>query len=398
MRFTRNSVETVAPAPGKPYVIVWDEALPGFGLRVNEGGSRMWVVQYRALGKTKRETLGRADAIALDEARRRAKETLARVHLGSDPHAEKKEAKTRASVTFERVAERYLKHAQARFKPRSFEEVDRHIRRHWAPLNSTPIHKIQRADVAALLGEIAEERGRFASNRSRASLSAMFTWAMGEGLSETNPVAGTNKATEEVSRDHVITNAELAAIWRSCREDDYGRIVRLLMLTAQRRDEVGAMTRGELNIEAALWTIPKARTKNGLPHEVPLSGAAMEILAAVPLRAERLKVFGEGLGGFQGWSRAKAALDQRIMEAGQTVRHWRLHDLRRTAATRMAEIGTLPHVIEAILNHVSGHRAGVAGVYNRATYIDEKRQALNRWAKRVEALTNGSWSDENLHV
>lgn len=381
MRFTRQSVATVSPAPGKPYIIVWDEALPGFGLRANDGGSRTWVVQYRTGGKSKRETLGRADAVSLDEARKRAKETLARVHLGSDPHAEKKEAKARASITFQRVAERYLKYTQARLKPRSFEEVERHLQRHWAPLNAVPIHKVRRADVAARLGEIADEHGPFASNRARASLSAMFAWSLGEGLTETNPVIGTNKAADEVSRDHVITDAELGAIWAACRDDDYGRVVRLLILTAQRREEVAALAYGELDFESALWSIPKGRTKNGLPHDVPLSDPAVHLLRAAPQREGRSLVFGDGIGGFQGWSKAKAALDKRIAAKGQTVRPWRLHDLRRTAATRMAEMGVLPHVVEAILNHASGHKAGVAGVYNRATYGREKREALTNWAE-----------------
>lgn len=163
MRFTRQSITGLTPPPGKPYIIFWDEALAGFGLRINEGGSRMWVVQYRVAGKTKRETLGRMNTISLDEARKRAKETLARVHLGSDPHAEKKEAEARAAITFERIVERYLKQTKARLKPRSYMEVERHLNRHWAPLNGTPIHKINRAWVAVDLGEIAEENGPFAS-------------------------------------------------------------------------------------------------------------------------------------------------------------------------------------------------------------------------------------------
>jgi integrase len=386
MRFTRQSVAAVKPQPGKPYIIVFDEGLPGFGLKVSEGGSRQWIVQYRAAGKSKRETLGRVDAIPLDDARKRARETLARVQLGSDPHAEKKEARARAAITFERVADRFLAHKKASLKPRSYEEVERHIRRHWAPLNPAPVHKIQRADVAARLGEIAQEHGRFASNRARASLSSLFSWAMGEGIADMNPVIGTNKAAEEVSRDHVISDPELAAIWRACRDDDHGRIVRLLMLTAQRRDEVGSLAWGELDTAAGLWTIPKQRTKNGLTHDVPLSAPALTILKSMARREGRALVFGDGEGGFQGWSKAKAALDRRIFDAGDEVRPWRLHDLRRTAATRMGDLGALPHVIEAVLNHVSGHRAGVAGVYNRAAYNKEKREALDAWASHVRQL------------
>jgi integrase len=388
MRFTRQSVAALTLPQGRPYLITWDDALPGFGVRVNEGGSRVWVVQYRASGKSKRETLGRVDTVTLEDARKAAKEKLAKVQLGSDPHAEKAEAKARAAVTFGPIADRYLKQAKTRLKPRSYEEVERHINRHWAPLQRLPLHKVQRITVAARLGEIATEHGPFASNRARASLSALFTWAMGEGLAEINPVIGTNKATEEFSRDHVITDAELAAIWRACRDDDYGRIIRLLMLTGQRRDEVGAMDRREIDEAGKLWTIPKARTKNGLPHDVPLSDQALALLAEVPHRENRTLLYGDGEGGFQGWSKAKVALDKRIAKSGVKVRPWRVHDLRRTVATRLGDLGTLPHVVEAILNHISGHKSGVAGIYNRAVYANEKRQALDAWAARLVDLVS----------
>jgi integrase len=142
---------------------------------------------------------------------------------------------------------------------------------------------------------------------------------MGEGLVENNPVIGTNKATEEVSRDHVLRDTELAAIWKACRDDDYGRIVQLLILTGQRREEVGAMQWDEVDQARGLWTIPKGRTKNGLPHDVPLSDAALEILRRAPHRGGRALVFGDGAGGFQGWSKAKAALDKRVDETGVKV-------------------------------------------------------------------------------
>jgi Integrase len=386
MRFTRQSVAELALPKGKPYVIVWDEALPGFGVRVNEGGSRVWVVQYRASGKSRRETLGRVDTVPLDEARKAAKAKMSMAQLGGDPHADKAAARARAAVTFGPVADRYLKRAKTRLKRRSFEEVERHLVRHWAPLKGHALHNVTRAVVAARLGEIASAHGPYASNRARASLSAFFTWAMGEGLAEINPVIGTNKATEEVSRDHVIRDAELAAIWNACRDDDYGRIVRLLILTAQRRDEVGAMDAEEIDEVQALWAIPRERTKNGLPHDVPLSKAALEILHDAPRRIGRSLVFGDGTGGFQGWSKAKARLDKRIAETGAKVRPWRLHDIRRTVATRMGDLGIQPHVIEAILNHISGHKAGVAGIYNRATYAQEKRKALEQWADHLASV------------
>jgi integrase len=179
---------------------------------------------------------------------------------------------------------------------------------------------------------------------------------------------GTMRVAGEVSREHVITDDELAKIRSACRDDDYGRIVRLLILMGRRRDEVGDMTWPELDLNRGLWTIPRERTKNGLPHEVPLSDAALEILWSIPRREGRKFVFGEGQGGFSGWSKSKARLDARIAKTRAVVRPWRLRDLRRTVATRLGELGILPHVVEAILNHVSGHKAGVAGIYNMSAF------------------------------
>src|SRR4051794_35249228 len=161
------------------------------------------------------------------------------------------------------------------------------------------------------------------------------------------------------------------------------------------------MARPEINRGKAVWNLPPARTKNGLPHDVPLSDAALAIIDAIPERAGRDLLFGDRDGPFQGWSKAKAALDARVIAAREEkagkgkgkLAPWRLHDIRRTVATRMAELGVLPHAVEAVLNHISGHKAGVAGIYNRAIYSAEKRQALDRWAEHVTALVEGRASN-----
>jgi integrase len=388
VRFTRQSVAELKIPAGKPYVIVWDESLPGFGVRVNPT-NKQWVVQYRAGGKSRRETIGRVDRISLDDARKRARASLAKASLGADPQAEKAQERAKASITLGAVAERYLKSAKQRQRATTFDDTERYLTRHWAPLRPMPLHKITRANVAVRLGEIVDEHGPFSANRARATLSTMFGWAMGEGLVDANPVLGTNKPAEDVSRDHVLLDAELVAIWRACRDDDYGRIVRLLILTGQRREEVGAIGRHEVDFDGALWLLPKERSKNRREHEIPLSPQAVEILRSIPAREGRALLFGMGKGGYSGWTLAKEALERRIAEAGAQVRPWRLHDLRRTVATGMAErLGVLPHVVEAVLNHVSGHKSGVAGIYNRATYRAEKRQALDAWAEHVLRLVD----------
>jgi integrase len=166
----------------------------------------------------------------------------------------------------------------------------------------------------------------------------------------------------------VLTDAELAAIWRACLEDDYGRCIRLLILLGARRQEVGGIAWSELDLEGPQrsWTLPKIRSKNGRAHTLPLMPMAVSILKAVPRMASRDTLFGTKGKGFVSWSRGKQALDQR---AG--VANWKTHDLRRSAATRMADIGIAPHIIEQILNHQSGHKGGIAGIYNHSRYERE---------------------------
>ena len=210
------------------------------------------------------------------------------------------------------------------------------------------------------------------------------------GAVETNPVDGTNKADEGQPRDRVLTDRELAAVWNASPDGDYGSIVKLLMLTAQRRDEIGSLRWSEIDIEAKTITLPASRTKNGRQHVIPLSGQALAIIKATPQRANRDLVFGSGDGGYSGWSKAKAQMDEKL---GKGVAGWTLHDLRRTGATRMADSGVQPHIIEAVLNHVSGHKDGVAGIYNRSAYEPEKRAALDTlgsYIKTAMARTTGA--------
>jgi integrase len=400
VKLTKATVQKLALPPGKSETLAFDDALPGFGLRIRAGGKRTWIVQYRIGRKQRRVTLGTIETVDADEARKRAKDVLSKVHLGSDPQLDKAEARVQASVTLGIVAEDYLaRRASARLKPRGLLEVERHLRKQWAPLSDLPIQKITRADVAARLAKIAKENGPFAANRARATLSALFSWAIGEGLADATPVLGTNKAADEIKRDRVLSDGELRLVWECAGAGDYGAIVRLLILTGQRREEVGGMLWSELDLAKGLWRIGAERAKNGLAHEVPLSIAAVEILQAQERRDDRALVFGAGAGAFQGWSNAKRALDARMLarmrENNPLARlpPWRVHDLRRTCATRLGDLGEQPHVVEAILNHISGSKAGVAGIYNRASYANEKRKALDLWADHVDALASGRASN-----
>lgn len=393
MRLCSADINRLELPPGKSDLIAFDDELPGFGIRLRAGGKRTWIAQYRSGGRTRRVTLGSVSTVAADKARKAAKTLLARVQLGSDPQADRMEEQARAVVTVGSLGENYLEAQQDRvnrnkLSQRSLVESERYIKTAWKPLHDKPAHRLTRAQISDRFDEITKEKGAVTANRARSTLSAMFAWAMKKGKIESNPVTGTEKH-EEGSRDRVLSGPELAAIWGACGNDDYSRIVKLLILTGQRRDEIASIRNSELQRDLRMWSLPAERTKNGLPHDVPLSGAALAELP--PARDGRDLLFGRAAGPFSGWSRCKERLDARLTKAspdGKPIPAWTLHDLRRSAATGMGEIGVQPHIVEAVLNHISGVRRGVAGTYNRAVYAAEKRNALDRWAAHVVALVS----------
>jgi integrase len=402
MKLTKANVAKLKLPPGKSEVIHFDDTLRRFGIRIRAGGKRTWLVQYRLGKQQRRLTLGDVGAMSAETAREEARRKLAAIDLGRDPQLEKMEARDRQAVTLGYVAGLYLDFHEARRRANTARETRRYLTQHFAPLSSVPVDKLERKHVAARLGEIAAESGATAAARARAALSAMFHWAIREGIAVANPVAFTNRPDVPSARDRVLSDDEIAGIWRACREDDYGRIVRLLILTGARRTEVGGMRWDEIDPDKALWTLPGERTKNGRVHAVPLAPLVLNVIATVPRREGRNLLFGDGTGSFSGWSKAKAALDQRIAAArvaatssnklqprAEPMQRWSTHDIRRSVATHMAELGVQPHVIEAVLNHVSGHKAGVAGIYNRSTYEREVRAALALWADHVGALVEG---------
>ena len=392
MRLTKLNINALKIPEGKSEIIVFDEQLPGFGIRIRAGGKRSWVCQYRVGGsKQRRVSVGSVEALDPDEARKRAREILARVQLGGDPQVEKHAKRDRAHLTLGNVIGKYLAgYAERRLGPRTLVEVRRALTTQWKPLHEASADTLTRGAVASRLAEIAEESGPFAANRARSYLSAALNWAIEQGIVDENPVHATGKLAKEISRERVLSDAELAEVWQQVGWGDYASVIKLLLLTGQRREEVAGMLWSEVNFDNALWSIGANRTKNGRPHDVPLTDSALSILEKAERRQEREYVFGRGDGPFSGWSKAKVALDKRILAARRAIDPkakpmppWRIHDLRRTAATRMADLGVQPHVIEAVLNHVSGHRAGVAGTYNRAMYSAEKKAALKLWAEHL---------------
>ena len=395
-KITKAAVERLSQGQ-----LVWDadhrEVVKGFGAR-RQRRDVFYLLRYRLNGTQRFLTIGRhGSPWTPDTARAEAKRLLGLVASRSDPAHER----IRPAETFGGEVERYLGRKRQAMKPRAFQEVERHLMNHAHTLHRARLAEIDRRAIAVLLAEIETASGPVARNRVRSSLSAFFAWAIREGLIELNPAAGTAKADEGGSRERVLSEAELAAVWAALPQDHFGDIVRLLILTGQCREEIGGLRWSEIDFDRSLIVLPAARTKNKRQHELPLSRQARAILerlstpqAGLPHRQaydpSRAFVFGYGRGPFSGWSDCKARLDEGmgLNPHMRPLTAWRIHDLRRTAATGMAELGVLPHIIEAILNHVSGHKSGVAGIYNRARYEGEMREALQRWADHVEAITS----------
>lgn len=389
MNLTAQKITSLALGPKETDRIWFDDAIPGFGLRLRDGGSRTWIFQYKIGSRQRRLVLGKATAIKVARAREIAGELHAKVKLGGDPAAEKAVNKVRAANTFGELARRYLEYQKENVRPRSYAEVKRHLELHAKAFRDLPMYSVDQRTIADRLSIVAKECGAVTANRTRASLSAMFGWAMREGLAEANPVMHTGKR-EEKSRDRVLSTGELHTIWSCLADDQYGAIIKLLALTGQRANEIAGLRWSELDTARDLISLPSDRTKNGRAHQVPMATIVKSILEAQTQTDDRDLVFGYGEGAFSGWSKSKQALDRRIVLAtGKALPHWTPHDLRRTVATRMGELDVQPHIIEAVLNHVSGHRAGVAGIYNRAMYEPEKRNALARWADQLLAWVEG---------
>ena len=394
MKLNQKVVDSLELPAGKSAIIFWDDDCPGLGARL-QGNARRWVVRYRVASdpKQKQVTLGPMAGMSLRKAREAAVEYTSAAKRGVDRvAAEKAKAaeaqrlvKSRAEGRLAAIVDRYLEHAETHLRPSTFKDLRRYLTVSWSPMHDDVVTELDTRTIIARLEVIASDSGPVAANRARSALSQCMSWAVGRGIIHRNPLIGTRAIAVEKPRERVLSEDEISRLWAETnRLGDFAMIVRLLLLTAQRREEVAAMRWSELDLDRGLWEIPSARTKNGRPHQVPLSNQAVAMLASLPRRNGRDLVFGTGKGGFSGWGKSKERMDRR-----SGLQDWRLHDLRRTAVTGMAEIGIQPHVIEAVVNHISGHKGGVAGIYNRATYAAEKRDALQRWADHVDRLCAG---------
>jgi integrase len=383
VKLDAQTVAALTLSTGQNDRIFFDDELPGFGFRLRGGGRRTFIAQYRVNGRTRRQTIG--TRVSVDEARKAARRILAQAELGGDPQGEKAKARLKAARTVEVIAEKYLAAKETTLRPPTYRAAKLYLRGpYFKPLHSIAISDVTLEDVAACLTAITLDRGGATAGQARSHLSRLFAWAMGEGICSENPVLGSNKPEGGAPRERVLRDYEIAAVWNTASAaSDHARIVRLLMLTGCRRQEIGGMRWDEVDLEKATIKLPKGRCKNKHEHLVALTAPALEILKQARLEqgADRLFVFGAGgAAGFTRWAHDKRGLDSRL---GTAVAPWRLHDLRRTCATGMADIGVQPHVVEAALNHFERN------AYNWAAYENEKRDALNRWATHVTDVAAG---------
>jgi integrase len=394
----------MAVPPGRKEAIAMDDALPGFGIRKFASGKATLFCKFQIGGQQRKITLGNALVPGmLADARKRAAKILADAKLGVDVREEiearKAKAKAPKSVTLAELLPAYMATREKKLRPASYKADREYLNVMKGLIGMKPPGAVVRADIAAVIDQVQEygvgrsEAGDYsvAADRSRAAISTFFAWLIERGHLDANPASGIKKRAATGSRERVLSAVELRQVWNALPEGEYGVIIRLLMLTGQRRNEFGALRWTEiLDLDVAgraRIELPPERVKNKSGHTIPLSAEAVAILRAIPRREGRDLVFGRGNGGFGGWSKCKLELDKRLPKG---MPAWTLHDLRRSFSTHAAELDlAAPNVIEQALNHRSGTRAGVASVYNKARLTEQTRRLMDAWTLRLRRLLNG---------
>jgi integrase len=392
-RISKRTVDALRP--GEKDQFLWDTEVIGFGCKCTPLGRKVYLLQYRPGGgraaTTTRLTIGvHGSGWTPETARVEAIRLRGLIATGADPAAQKRNARDEpAPNTFSSLASEFIaRYGRVNLRPSSLAEAERVLRVEVIPVwGDRPIDTIRRRDVISLIDGMADRGAPVAANRALARLRKIFSWAVEREIIETSPAVGI-KMLRETPRDRTLDSDELRAVWKSTSELKwpFAPIVQLLTLTAQRKSEVSSMRWSELSPDMTLWTIPAERTKNGRAHEVPLPAGATAILRDLPRHSGCDLVFTtNGRTAVSGHAAAKRRLDEL-----SGVHGWVFHDLRRSAATYLASLGVAPHVVELLLNHQPTALRGVASVYNRYSYLDERRRALAAWADRVLRLDDGA--------
>jgi integrase len=388
-RLTLRTLEATKPGPERREIP--DSLLPGLYFIVQPTGARSWAVRYRHQGVSRKHTLGGYPTIDLKAARALGGKALRAAAEGRDPGREKILARAAKADSVDRIVEEFLdRHVRRSNRPRSAQETERLLRQHVLPRwRGRMVHEITRRNVLDVLDRVVDGGAPIAANRVFAAVRKFFNWCVARDIIAASPCAGVKPPTTERARDRVLSDDELRLAWAAAGKvgGTFGPLVKLLALTGQRRDEVAGMRWDELDLDTRIWTLPGGRTKNNKPHDVPLSGAAIAVLKSVPHLTDSPFVFTtNGAAPASGYSKNKRRLDA-LLPADMPP--WRLHDLRRTCASGMARLGINLPVIEKALNHTSGSFAGIVGVYQKHSFADEKRAALEAWGSFLAALVDG---------
>jgi len=393
MKLTMDVIDGLTCPPETRNRLVFDDVQRGLAVRVTAGGSKTYLCQYTAGSARQRVPLGACNAISLKAARKAAEAIMGRVAMGEDPAAERKAAATAQKVREARdtftlgvlIGDWERLHLSGK-RPVYAAGAVRALRRGLVDYLDLPAADLDRK---ALVKTLDGMKGKIMAARTAAYGRACYGWAIKRGSLTVNPFMVLPVAAT-VKRDRVLTDEELAMVWKAAASTTtHGAIVRLLILTGQRREEVGGMSWDEVSPDLGTWTLPASRAKNGAVSVVPLSAPAQDLLRALPRHSDL--VFPGRQGPFSGWSKCKERLD---VAAGVT--DWRLHDLRRTLATGLQRLGVRLEVTEAVLNHVSGSRAGIVGIYQRHDWAAEKRAALDAWGEHVMFAVEGRTAADNV--
>lgn len=386
-KFTDTVVRALRP-PAEGQTVVYDATVPRFGLRLAAGGARTWVVRYKIRGRSRWFTLGTYPVLSLADARKKAKEALAKVVQGQDPATERREANE--AITFGELKDQYIeKHAKS--KMRSWREEERMLKKYPpASWRDVAAKDLRRRDIRELVERIAAEGAPIMANRVRSCLHRVFNFGIRRELVEVNPCSMIERPGKETSRDRVLSADELRAVWNALDEEDAvnAALFKLFLYTAQRGYELRTMRWEDLDLDAAWWTIPAERAKNGKAHRVPLAPPVVAILreredAASEAEERSPFVFAS--------PRAKDGHRTTITKAARRLREassvdFIPHDIRRTVASHLASVGVQRLTISKLLNHAE---RGITAVYERHSYDAEKREALNVWAARLEKIVSG---------
>jgi integrase len=413
-RLTDLFCERAKPLRGEDRSAFFDAAYPGLVLRVTRNGAKSFAYYYRFKGRLRLLTLGKYPAMKPADARLKAIEAHEKAtrpaEQAIDP-AEEKRAERRAQReqrdtgddTFGALAELYLeRHVAKNNAPSTYAEAKRDLARNVLPKwRRRPIASMTDRDVIDLVDGIAARGADSQARHTFVRLRALFNWAVRERRRlKVSPMQGLKAPGKERERDRVLTDDELRWFWKGCERLGwpFGPLFQLLLLCAQRRDECASMELSEIDLDKRMWTIPPERMKRDLQQQVHLSEATLAVLRPVLARkrpSKRLVFTTTGETSVSGFSRAKGRLAAWMLKAKREelgarkageIPQWTLHDLRRTAATAMARLRIAPHVIDRILAHKEGTIRGVARIYNRFEYLEERRDALEAWGRYIDHL------------